>query len=75
MMHSFAEKKNLIDKVAKTPEESLYHSEVSTDERSLIHSAVQEEGFMVDEEDPAFTTRVMKSSRRHGRRSVRKQDE
>jgi len=75
VIDSLAEKKNLIDKVAKTPEESIYHSEVATDESSLIHSpGVQEESFMIDEEEPAFTTRVMKSSRRHGRRSVRKQD-
>ena len=64
----------MIDKVAKTPEDSFYHAE-ATDEHSLIHSAgFQDDGFVVDEE-PAFTTRVMKSSRRHGRRSVSKYDD
>ena len=74
MIFSFAEKKNLIDRVANTPaEEPLYRAETSTDERSLIHpSGVQEEASIFDEEEPSFTTRVMKSGRRHGRRSVRK---
>ena len=66
-----AEKKNLIDKVAVTSSEaSLRSSTLSGDERTPIHSTVAHDTSMFeDEEDAAYSTRVVRSGRRHGRRS------
>ena len=65
-----AEKKNLIDKVSATSETTLRSSGLSGDERTPIHPTVTQDASMFeDEEEAAYSTRVVRSGRRHGRRS------
>ena len=66
-----AEKKNLIDKVASmSSEASLRASIMQGEEQTPIHPTTSQNISMFEDDDEVtYNTRVVKSGRRHGRRS------